>query len=108
MIKAEGLEQLTDDELRSACKTRGMKAAFGPGAAPYMRKQLQVGPARDDKLIFNSDRGGDGTGHTALLAICLELYSSIVTLTQLLPAFKEIQMRCLQYYSMKHDLGVMV
>lgn len=42
LIKQEGIESLTDDELRSACKVRGMKAAFGPGATMYMRNHLQV------------------------------------------------------------------
>lgn len=42
MIKAEGLDSLTDDELRTACKARGLKAAYGEGAASYMRKQMQV------------------------------------------------------------------
>lgn len=42
LIKAEGLENLTGDELRTACKTRGMKAAYGDGAIMYMRKQMQV------------------------------------------------------------------
>lgn len=43
MIKAEGLDSLTDDELRTACKARGLKAAYGEGAGSYMRKQMQVG-----------------------------------------------------------------
>lgn len=43
LIKAEGLESLTDEELRTACKARGLKAAFGEGAGSYMRKQMQVG-----------------------------------------------------------------
>lgn len=42
MIKAEGLDSLTDDELRTACKVRGMKAAYGEGAGVYMRRQMQV------------------------------------------------------------------
>lgn len=42
MIKAEGLDSLTDDELRTACKARGLRAAYGEGAASYMRKQMQV------------------------------------------------------------------
>jgi hypothetical protein len=36
------LDSLTDDELRSASKARGMKAAFGEGARDYMRRQMQV------------------------------------------------------------------
>ncbi len=43
LIKAEGLDSLTDDELRTACKARGLKAAYGEGATMYMRKQMQVG-----------------------------------------------------------------
>jgi hypothetical protein len=42
LIRAEGLDSLTDDELRSASKARGMKAAFGEGARDYMRRQMQV------------------------------------------------------------------
>lgn len=41
MIKAEGLDSLTDEELRTACKVRGMKAAYGEGAGVYMRRQMQ-------------------------------------------------------------------
>ncbi len=40
LIRAEGLESLTDDELRSSCKTRGMKAAYGSGARDYMMRQM--------------------------------------------------------------------
>jgi hypothetical protein len=45
LIKSEGLDSLTVDELRAACKTRGLKAAYGEGAGTYMRKQMQVGGA---------------------------------------------------------------
>lgn len=47
LIKSEGLDSLTVDELRAACKTRGLKAAYGEGAGTYMRKQMQVGAAVD-------------------------------------------------------------
>lgn len=40
-IKKEGLEQLTDDELRHACRARGMPAPFGVGCTSFMRKQLK-------------------------------------------------------------------
>lgn len=40
LIQREGLDTLTDEELRSACKARGMKAVFGEGAPPYMRHQM--------------------------------------------------------------------
>lgn len=43
LIKAEGLDSLTEDELRTACKTRGMKTPYGPGAAAFMRQQMKVG-----------------------------------------------------------------
>jgi hypothetical protein len=43
LIKSEGLDSLTVEELRAACKTRGLKAAYGEGAGTYMRKQMQVG-----------------------------------------------------------------
>ncbi len=41
MIKSEGLEALSEDELRQACRTRGMRAPFGEGALAFMRKQLK-------------------------------------------------------------------
>ena len=31
-IKEEGLDSLTDEEMRSACRARGMRAPFGEGA----------------------------------------------------------------------------
>eukprot|EP00892_Ulva_mutabilis_P004804 jgi/Ulvmu1/2696/UM014_0152.1 len=40
-IKKEGLEQLTDDELRHACRARGMPAPFGRGCTALMQKQLR-------------------------------------------------------------------
>lgn len=39
-IKEEGLESLTVDELRQACRARGMRAPFGEGSAEFMRQQL--------------------------------------------------------------------
>lgn len=41
VIKDEGLDNLTDDELRSACRSRGMRTPYGEGAVVFMRKQLQ-------------------------------------------------------------------
>ena len=41
MIKSEGLEALSEDELRQACRARGMRAPFGEGAVAFMRKQLK-------------------------------------------------------------------
>lgn len=41
MIKAEGLEALSEEEMRQACRARGMRAPFGEGAAVFMRKQLK-------------------------------------------------------------------
>ncbi|KAK9807532.1 hypothetical protein WJX72_001831 [[Myrmecia] bisecta] len=40
-IKEEGLDSLTEEELRSACRTRGMRTPFGEGAVTFMRKQMQ-------------------------------------------------------------------
>lgn len=40
-IKEEGLDNLTDDELRGACRARGMRTPYGEGAVAFMRKQLQ-------------------------------------------------------------------
>lgn len=41
VVKEEGLDNLTDDELRSACRARGMRTPYGEGAVLFMRKQLQ-------------------------------------------------------------------
>lgn len=40
-IEQEGLENLSEDELRSACRARGMRAPFGEAAAAFMRRQMQ-------------------------------------------------------------------
>lgn len=40
-IKSEGIENLTDDEMRSAARARGMPAPFGRGCTTLLRKQLQ-------------------------------------------------------------------
>jgi LETM1 and EF-hand domain-containing protein 1, mitochondrial len=40
-IKAEGIENLTDDEMRSAARARGMPAPFGIGCTALLRNQLQ-------------------------------------------------------------------
>lgn len=39
-IKEEGLEALTEEELRSACRSRGLRAPFGEGAVTFMHRQL--------------------------------------------------------------------
>ena len=39
-IKDEGLDSLTEEELRSACRARGMRAPFGEGAVRFMRRQM--------------------------------------------------------------------
>ena len=39
-IKEEGLDNLSEEELRSACRARGMRAPYGEGAAAFMRRQL--------------------------------------------------------------------
>jgi LETM1 and EF-hand domain-containing protein 1, mitochondrial len=40
-IRDEGLGSLSDDELRSACRARGMRAPFGEGARLYMERQME-------------------------------------------------------------------
>lgn len=40
-IQQEGIENLTDDELRQACRARGMRAPFGEGATKFMQQQLE-------------------------------------------------------------------
>ncbi len=42
-IEREGLENLTEDELRQACRARGMRAPFGEGAVAFMRRWGRVG-----------------------------------------------------------------
>lgn len=39
-IRAEGIDELSPDELRAACRARGMRAPYGDGADPWMRAQL--------------------------------------------------------------------
>mmetsp|Transcript_18273 Transcript_18273/g.39333 ORF Transcript_18273/g.39333 Transcript_18273/m.39333 type:complete len:828 (+) Transcript_18273:252-2735(+) len=40
-IEKEGLENLTEEELRAACRARGIRALYGEGAVPIMRRHLQ-------------------------------------------------------------------
>ncbi|KAG1666318.1 hypothetical protein FOA52_004800 [Chlamydomonas sp. UWO 241] len=40
-IEEEGVEELTEEELRTACRARGMRAPYGEGATVFMRRQLQ-------------------------------------------------------------------
>ena len=40
-IQQEGIENLTEDELRHAFRTRGMRAPFGEGATKFMQQQLE-------------------------------------------------------------------
>lgn len=39
-IQTEGMESLSEDELRQACRARGMRTPFGEGAIAFMRDQL--------------------------------------------------------------------
>ena len=39
-IQEEGLDSLTEDELRQACRARGMRAPFGEGSSTFMKDQL--------------------------------------------------------------------
>ena len=39
-IQDEGVDALMDDELRSACRARGMRTPFGEGARIFMLRQL--------------------------------------------------------------------
>lgn len=41
MIKSEGLDSLTEDELRSACRARGMRAPFGERSGAFMKDQMR-------------------------------------------------------------------
>lgn len=59
VIKEEGLDNLTDDELRSACRARGMRTPYGEGAVAFMRKQLQ------EWLDLSLNRYGSTLVHTA-------------------------------------------
>jgi len=40
-IKEEGLDDLTEDELRQACRARGMRAPYGEGGVAFMKEQLE-------------------------------------------------------------------
>jgi LETM1 and EF-hand domain-containing protein 1 len=40
-IQEEGIEMLTEEELRQACRARGMRTPFGEGAEKFMRQQLE-------------------------------------------------------------------
>lgn len=40
-IRAEGIDELSPDELRAACRARGMRAPYGEGADHWMRGQLE-------------------------------------------------------------------
>ena len=39
-IQDEGMDALLDEELRSACRARGMRTPFGEGARAFMIRQL--------------------------------------------------------------------
>lgn len=41
MIRDEGVESLTAEELRAACRARGMRAPFGSESITFMRRQLK-------------------------------------------------------------------
>ena len=41
LIRAEGIEALSPSELRDACRSRGMRAAYGSESVAYMRQQLK-------------------------------------------------------------------
>jgi hypothetical protein len=38
-----GLENLSEDELRAACRARGVRTPYGEGAMPFMQRQMRVG-----------------------------------------------------------------
>eukprot|EP00201_Polytomella_parva_P012158 CAMPEP_0175064104 /NCGR_PEP_ID=MMETSP0052_2-20121109/15137_1 /TAXON_ID=51329 ORGANISM="Polytomella parva, Strain SAG 63-3" /NCGR_SAMPLE_ID=MMETSP0052_2 /ASSEMBLY_ACC=CAM_ASM_000194 /LENGTH=655 /DNA_ID=CAMNT_0016330397 /DNA_START=569 /DNA_END=2536 /DNA_ORIENTATION=- len=40
-IEQEGIENLTADELRVACRARGMRAPYGEGSVPYMIRNFR-------------------------------------------------------------------
>jgi len=40
-IEQEGIENLTADELRIACRARGMRAPYGEGSVPFMTRNLR-------------------------------------------------------------------
>ena len=41
VIKGEGLDSLSEDELRSACRARGMRAPFGERSGAFMKDQMR-------------------------------------------------------------------
>jgi len=40
-IQEEGIDALTEEELRAACRARGMRTPFGEGAEKFMQQQLE-------------------------------------------------------------------
>lgn len=56
-IQKEGLESLTDDELRSASRARGMPAPFGRGCTSYMQNQMR------EWIELSLDKCGSPSGH---------------------------------------------
>jgi hypothetical protein len=40
-IQKEGIDDLTDDELRQASRARGMPAPFGEGCTAFMQRQMK-------------------------------------------------------------------
>ena len=41
MIRQEGVDSLTESELREACRARGMAAPYGPYAREFMAQQMR-------------------------------------------------------------------
>jgi LETM1-like protein len=69
-IQKFGIDELTDDEMRSACRARGMPAPFGKGCTSYMRKQL------GDWIELSLDKyaaAGLSCRHGANLVLCVLL-----------------------------------
>lgn len=88
-IETEGLENLTEDELRAACRARGMRAPFGEGATAFMRARMQ------DWLDLSLHRG---------LPTSLLLLSRAFTITAMPQDVSE--KKDLQYTKVKETIGV--
>eukprot|EP00798_Chlamydomonas_sp_ICE-L_P023294 gene23294-30530_t len=88
-IENEGLENLTEEELRAACRTRGMQSPFGEGAKAFMRSKMQ------DWLDLSLHRG---------LPSSLLLLSRAFTITAT-PTMDIAKKKDMQYSKLKETIG---
>uniref|UniRef100_A0A7S0S1J7 Mitochondrial proton/calcium exchanger protein n=1 Tax=Chlamydomonas leiostraca TaxID=1034604 RepID=A0A7S0S1J7_9CHLO len=94
-IENEGLENLTDDELRQACRARGIRAVYGEGAVRYMQRQMR------DWLDLSLHRG---------LPSSLLLLSRAFTITAKQPSMvlEPTEKSEAAYSSLKETMGTVI